>query len=206
MGCNGGQAKVALKYTKTNDICIEESRAHRAKGESCQTSICNVGMTSGTVTGVKSPSGLFKTASDADLKSAANLQPVSIAIQADQDIFHHYKGETVIGEGGEGIESVPHVDHVAETCSSNLWVPNPKCCSFLTRHNLHHCKRSSTYASNGAEFKIEYGSGPVSGFYSQDSINIGNVPIDEYLLAEVTDVSGVDIGYTLDASASFGWF
>ncbi len=58
-------------------------------------------------------------------------------------------------------------------------------------------ERSSTYASNGAEFKIEHGSGPLSGLYSQDPINIGNVPIDEYLLAEVTDVSGLDVGYIL---------
>ena len=51
MSCNGGQVKVALRCAKTNDIRTEESRAHRAKGESCQTSFCNADATSGTATG-----------------------------------------------------------------------------------------------------------------------------------------------------------
>jgi len=88
------------------------------------------------------------------------------------------------------------------------WVPNPDCCSFLTRHNLYHHKKSSSYAANGTEFKIEYGSGPVAGSYSQDSISIGNVNIPEYTFAEVDDVSGLGVAYTLgkfDGICGMGW-
>ena len=49
--------------------------------------------------------------------------------------------------------------------------------------------KSSTYVANGSTFKIEYGSEPVSGFYSKDTVNIGGVSITDYTVAEVTNVS-----------------
>ena len=49
--------------------------------------------------------------------------------------------------------------------------------------------KSSTYVANGSTFKIEYGSEPVSGFYSKDTVNIGGVSITDYTFAEVTNVS-----------------
>jgi len=113
-----------------------------------------------------------------------------------------YYGEITVGTPGEKINVV------YDTGSSNLWVPNPSCCSFLTRHNLYHHKKSSSYVENGTEFKIEYGSGPVAGSYSQDSIAIGNVNIPEYTFAEVDDVSGLGVAYTLgkfDGICGMGW-
>lgn len=113
-----------------------------------------------------------------------------------------YYGPITVGTPGEQI----HV--VYDTGSSNLWVPNPKCCSFLTRHHLYHESKSSSYGANGTAFKIQYGSGPVSGFYSEDTISIGDVAIPKYTFAEVTDVSGLGLGYTLgkfDGICGMGW-
>jgi len=80
--------------------------------------------------------------------------------------------------------------------------------SFLTRHNLYHHAKSSTYGENGTEFKIQYGSGPVAGFYSTDRMSIGGIDTADYLFAEVTDVSGLGLGYTIgkfDGICGMGW-
>jgi len=113
-----------------------------------------------------------------------------------------YYGPITVGTPGET------VNVVYDTGSSNLWVPNPKCCSFLTRHNLYHNSKSSSYKANGTEFKIEYGSGPVAGFYSADTIEIGGVKVPEYTFAEVNDVSGLGLGYVagkFDGICGLGW-
>jgi len=113
-----------------------------------------------------------------------------------------YYGTITVGTPGE------EINVVYDTGSSNLWVPNSKCCSFLTRHSLYHSKKSSSNVANGTDFSIQYGSGPVAGFYSQDTISIGGVQVPEYTFAEVTDVSGLGIAYTLgkfDGICGMGW-
>lgn len=68
--------------------------------------------------------------------------------------------------------------------------------------------KSSTYAANGTKFNIAYGSGPVAGFYSRDTIEIGDVPIKNYLFAEVNNVKGLGIMWLvgkLDGILGLGW-
>merc|ERR1711915_385318 len=86
-----------------HDSCSEESYPYTAKGgifSTCKSSGCDVAMPSGTVKGVKSISGLIGSASDKDLMAAAQQQPVSIAIEADQDIFQHYTSGVITGNCG----------------------------------------------------------------------------------------------------------
>jgi hypothetical protein len=113
-----------------------------------------------------------------------------------------YYGSISVGTPGQAINVV------YDTGSSNLCVPNPDCCSFLTRHNLYHSSKSSTYVKNGTKFAIQYGSGPVSGFYSKDTVDIGNVKVSGYTFAEVNDVKGLGISYSLskfDGICGMGW-
>ena len=63
--------------------------------------------------------------------------------------------------------------------------------------NFYHESKSSTYVANGSTFKIEYGSGPVSDFYSEDIVNSDGVSIADYTFAEVTNVSGLGFSYSL---------
>lgn len=100
MGCNGGNMNYALRYAKDHDICTEQSYPYEAKGGSCRMSGCTVGLHSGTVTGVKSLGGLFSKATDQDLMSALAIEPISIAIEADQAIFQHYVGGVITGSCG----------------------------------------------------------------------------------------------------------
>jgi len=100
MGCNGGNMAFGLRFAKDHDFCTEASYAYEAKGSKCRSSGCTVGMTSGTVTGVKGVAPTIGNAKDADMKSALAIQPLSIAIEADQDIFQHYKSGTITGNCG----------------------------------------------------------------------------------------------------------
>merc|ERR1711934_185262 len=82
------------------------------------------------------------------------------------------------------------------------------CCGALSRHNFYHHEKSSTYTANGTKFDIEYGSGPVAGFYSRDTMQIGDISIPDYLFAEANDVSGLGAGYSIgkfDGICGMGW-
>jgi len=57
--------------------------------------------------------------------------------------------------------------------------------------------KSSTYVANGTKFYIEYGSGPVAGFLSQDKTIVGSLNVPTQVFAEITDVSGLGLAYAV---------
>jgi saccharopepsin len=85
---------------------------------------------------------------------------------------------------------------IFDSGSSNLWVPGEKCtnCGFHPRYND---AKSSTYHANGTAFKILYGSGPVSGFLSDDDISVGEAQVTQQRFAEITDVKGLGLAYAI---------
>ena len=64
-------------------------------------------------------------------------------------------------------------------------------------HNFYHNCKSNTYVANDSTFRIEYDSGPVSSFYSEDTVNGVEVSIANYTFTEVTKVSGLGFSYSL---------
>jgi len=96
---------------------------------------------------------------------------------------------------------------VYDTGSSNLWVNNIKP-GWFSKHQRYVHKDSSTYVKNGSTFNIAYGSGPVAGEYSRDTVNIGGVQLDNYLFAEADDVSGLGPAWGaghFDGISGMGW-
>merc|ERR1711907_25863 len=67
----------------------------------------------------------------------------------------------------------------------------------LSSHKYYDHSKSSTYVANGTVFNIQYGSGPVSGVYSADTISIGGIDITDYTFAEADNVKGLGPAYSV---------
>lgn len=75
-----------------------------------------------------------------------------------------------------------------DTGSANLWVAATN----IRGHWLHHTydrRKSPTYVEDGREFNVMYGSGPVEGVMSKDTLAIGSISIKDQVFAEVSEVS-----------------
>ncbi|XP_016560147.1 aspartic proteinase isoform X2 [Capsicum annuum] len=77
---------------------------------------------------------------------------------------------------------------IFDTGSSNLWVPSSKCyfsvpCFF---HKKYKSSQSSTYEKNGKSAAIHYGTGAISGFFSEDSVKVGDLVVKNQVFIEAT--------------------
>jgi hypothetical protein len=102
-----------------------------------------------------------------------------------------YFGEISLGTPPQKFEVI------FDTGSSDLWVASSKCDSSCGRHAKYNSAKSSSYVANGTAFDIMYGSGPVSGFESVDTLQTGGITVASQEFAEVTDASGLGAAYKL---------
>ncbi|GMH12041.1 hypothetical protein Nepgr_013882 [Nepenthes gracilis] len=77
---------------------------------------------------------------------------------------------------------------IFDTGSSNLWVPSAKCyfsiaCYF---HSKYKSSQSSSYTKNGKSAEIHYGTGAISGFFSQDHVKLGDLVVENQDFIEAT--------------------
>lgn len=102
-----------------------------------------------------------------------------------------YYGEISLGTPPQKFEVI------FDTGSSNLWVASSSCDSSCGRHAKYNSAKSSTYVANGTAFNIMYGSGPVSGYESIDTLVTGGITVTGQEFAQVTDASGLGAAYKL---------
>ena len=109
--------------------------------------------------------------------------------------IHDYQNAQFYGEISIGTPP-QSFSVIFDTGSSNLWVPSNCGLSCTFKHKYVNSK-SSTYQADGSVFKIQYGSGPVSGVVSIDDVSVGNLVVKNVSFAEVDTVSGLGLGYVL---------
>ncbi|CAN0912505.1 Aspartic proteinase A1 [Linum grandiflorum] len=82
---------------------------------------------------------------------------------------------------------------IFDTGSSNLWVPSAKCYFSLSCfvHPKYKSSQSSTYKQNGKSAEIQYGTGAIAGFFSFDSVKVGNLVVKDQEFIEATREPGV---------------
>ncbi|KAM4571672.1 renin [Fundulus diaphanus] len=98
-----------------------------------------------------------------------------------------YFGEISIGSPAQMFNVV------FDTGSANLWVPSQSCSPFSTAcftHNRYDSSQSHTHVSNGTGFSINYASGTIRGFLSEDVVVVGGLPVVQ-VFAEATSLSAM---------------
>lgn len=103
LGCSGGSMGPVYNFAEGHAICTETSYPYKAKAGTCAQNNCAEGIPKGAVTGWKglAPVGKLVPASLKAMMSAVAQQPVAVSIEADKDVFHHYKGGVVKGSCGQ---------------------------------------------------------------------------------------------------------
>ncbi|KAL6542920.1 AP4A phosphorylase [Orobanche hederae] len=119
------------------------------------------------------------------LRATSNAETDIVALKNYMDA--QYFGEIGIGTPPQKFTVV------FDTGSSNLWVPSSKCyfsvpCLF---HSKYKSSQSSTYKANGKSAAIQYGSGSISGFFSEDNVEIGDLVVKSQEFIEATSEPSV---------------
>ncbi|KAL8195374.1 hypothetical protein R6Q57_025777 [Mikania cordata] len=83
---------------------------------------------------------------------------------------------------------------IFDTTSANFWIPSSQCLSSVScfLHSKYKSSESSTYKVNGKHAYIDYGSGSISGHFSEDNVMVGGLLVHDQEFIEATR----DVGMT----------
>ncbi|KAG7192117.1 Vacuolar protease A [Scheffersomyces spartinae] len=101
-----------------------------------------------------------------------------------------YFAEILLGTPGQPFKVI------LDTGSSNLWVPSKDCSSLACfLHSKYDHDKSTTYKANGTEASIQYGSGSMEGYVSNDLLTIGDLIIPKQDFLEATSEPGLAFAF-----------
>jgi len=97
-GCNGGLMDNAFKYVMANGLCTEAAYPYTGKDGTCKKTSCTVS-TNSKISNYKDVAH-----NEGALGSAADIEPISVAIEADQSGFQLYKSGIFCGACGTTLD------------------------------------------------------------------------------------------------------
>lgn len=109
--------------------------------------------------------------------------------------IHNYMNAQYYGEISMGSPAQTFTV-IFDSGSSNLWLPATNCTTCGSHPRYDH-SQSATYTPDGKPFHIEYGSGPVSGYFSKETITVDSLKAKGQRFAEITDASGLGLAYAI---------
>jgi hypothetical protein len=102
MGCNGGSMDSAFKYVEANGLCTENAYPYTS-GNTGKASTCT--KTSCTASANSKITGYVNTQhTENALGAAVDIEPISVAIEADQPGFQYYQGGVFDGVCGQNLD------------------------------------------------------------------------------------------------------
>ncbi|KAI0092416.1 endopeptidase [Irpex rosettiformis] len=178
--------KLKLKKmpTTANEYAPEHEVMYLAQKYSGQVPIFGAGGAGRKVLAHPVDSDLYWTQSQQEILKGGHGVPLSNFMNA------QYFAEISLGTPPQTFKVI------LDTGSSNLWVPSVKCTSIACfLHTKYDSQLSNSYKANGSEFSIQYGSGSMEGFVSQDSLTIGDLTIKGQDFAEATKEPGLAFAF-----------
>jgi cathepsin L len=115
MGCNGGLMDNAFKYVEANGLATEASYPYTGRDGTCKS------FTASPYTKITSYKDV--TPHDANaLGTSVDMNPVSVAIEADQAVFQHYTGGVISSGCGQTLDhGVLVVGYGTDTKAGDYW-------------------------------------------------------------------------------------
>jgi len=114
-GCNGGLMDNAFKYIQANGLCTEATYPYTAKNGVCHATSCTASANS-KITGHKDVAHTENA-----LGAAADVTPISVAIEADQSGFQLYKSGVFCGTCGTNLDHGVLVVGYGAEGTNNYW-------------------------------------------------------------------------------------
>mmetsp|Transcript_23078 Transcript_23078/g.67994 ORF Transcript_23078/g.67994 Transcript_23078/m.67994 type:complete len:435 (+) Transcript_23078:51-1355(+) len=123
-----------------------------------------------------------------------HLRPPTFYASGRSVVISDYQNAQYFGEIQIGTPPKPF-KVIFDTGFSNLWVPNTECGFACLLKSKYDASQSATFKPNGTIFSIMYGSGPVSGHLSYDTVGVGGLKARGQEFAEVDTVTGLGLAY-----------
>lgn len=102
----------------------------------------------------------------------------------------NYKNSQYVGTISVG-NPPQEIDVIFDTGSSNFWITSTKCKdNSCLQHKAYNGEKSETYKPLNSRVEVEFGSGKITGTFSQDVVKVGPITLSNQEFGEIENEEG----------------